>query len=125
MYELRVAKRTPEEDVLVGGLDDWADCGWIMQSVRLTGETDPVALREATLALMDRVMRTGLMVPGDIRDGVHITWDGNPDEWVSRISREWITEWGTNVPTPGAVTWLCNTAAGDEIARAVLARETR
>ncbi len=94
-----------------------------MQSVRLSGETDLAALREATIELIDRVMRAGLMVPGDLQDGVHITWDGDPDEWTARISREWIIEWGTKAPTPGAITWLNNTAAGDDIARAILARE--
>jgi len=117
------SQRTPKEDLLVGGLDDWADAGWALQSARLSGATDPVALRDLTLSLIAEVLREGLMVPGDIVGGDHVPWHGSAQETAERITREWVDEWGDEVPTPGAIVWLSNTEAGDEIARAVLARE--
>jgi hypothetical protein len=118
-------QRTPKEDLLVGGLDDWADAGWALQSARLMGETDPVALRDHTLALIAEVLENGLMVAGDIVAGEHVPWHGSEEEAAERIAGEWLDEWGDGVPTPGSIVWLNNTPAGDEIARAVLAREAK
>lgn len=36
--------RSLAEDVLVGGLDDWAYAGWIYGSTRFTGIVDPQQL---------------------------------------------------------------------------------
>lgn len=115
--------RTPLEDLLVSGLDDWADAGWALQSARLTGETEPSVLRDITLDLIAEVLRKGLMVAGDLVGSEHVSWHGEPQEWAERIRREWLDEWGDEVPTPGAIVWLNNTQAGDEVARDVLARE--
>ncbi|MGL5861543.1 MAG: hypothetical protein ACRCY9_09855, partial [Phycicoccus sp.] len=119
------AERTPKEDLLVGGLDDWADAGWALQAARLSGETEAVALRDVTLDLIAEVLREGLMVAGDVVAGGHVPWHGSAEEVAERISREWLDEWGVEVPTPGSIMWLDNTPAGDEIAHAVLAREAR
>lgn len=116
-------KRTPKEDLLVGGLDDWADAGWALQSSRLSGASDPIALRDFTLELIAEVLREGLMIAGDIVEGDHVPWQTSAEEAAERIAREWLDEWGDEVPTPGAIVWLSNTAAGDEIARSVLERE--
>lgn len=118
-----MARRSPKEDLLVGGLDDWADAGWALQSARLSGETDPVALRDLTLRVIAEVLGEGLMVAGDIVGDQHVPWHGSPEEAAERIAREWLDEWGEEVPTPGAIVWLDNTPAGDVVARAVLARE--
>lgn len=118
------ARRTPKEDLLVGGLDDWAYAGWALQSARLSGETNPIALRDVTLTLIAEVLRKGLMVAGDLVGNEHVPWHGEPEEWVERIRQEWLDEWGDEVPTPGAIVWLNNTQAGDEVARDVLARES-
>jgi hypothetical protein len=37
----RMDSRTPKENVLVGGLDDWADTGWIYRSTSLAGPQTP------------------------------------------------------------------------------------
>ncbi len=116
--------RTPREDLLIGGLDDWADAGWALQSARLSGTTKLTELRDATLALIDEVLREGLMVAGDLVGSEHVPWHGEPEEWVERIRQEWLGEWCDEVPTPGAIVWLRNTAAGDALARDVLDRET-
>ncbi|NYG58763.1 hypothetical protein BJ980_001686 [Nocardioides daedukensis] len=111
------------EDLLVGGLDDWADAGWALQSARLSGENDPTALRDLTLALIAEVLRGGLMVAGDVIGSDHVPWPGGPDQWAERIRREWLDEWPDEVPTPGAIVWLRNTPAGDQVVRDVLDRE--
>lgn len=117
------ARRTPKEDLLVGGLDDWADAGWALQSVRLSGIADRAALRDLTLALIEEVLCEGLMVAGDIVGDQHVPWHGTPTDWAQRVRDEWLAEWGDQAPTPGAIVWLNNTTAGDAVARSVLARE--
>jgi len=118
-----MTERTPLEDLLVGGLDDWADAGWVLQTVWLPGETDRARLRSLTFELIAEVLRGGLMVAGDIVGSEHVPWHGDAEDAIRRITSEWLDEWNNEVPTPGAIVWLANTAAGDEIARAVLARE--
>jgi hypothetical protein len=116
-------RRSPKEDLLVGGLDDWADAGWALQSARLSGVADSAALRDATLSMIAEVLRDRLMVAGDIITGEHAPWHGSADDAVRRITQEWLDESGVDAPTPGAIVWLANTPAGDQRARAVLARE--
>jgi hypothetical protein len=110
-------RRSAREDLLIGGLDDWADAAWALQSARLSGATDHAALRDLTLNLITEVLTEGYMIAGDIVAGEHVPWHGTPQEAAERIAREWIDEWGVEVPTPGAIVWLRNTPAGDEIAR--------
>lgn len=117
------ARRTPKEDLLIGGLDDWADAGWVLQSSRLSGETRPRALREIALALIAEVLREGLMTAGDMVNGKHVIWSGDPEKWIERIRNQWLEEWGEKSPSPGAIVWLDNTSAGDAFAAGVLARE--
>ena len=111
--------RTPKEDLLVSGLDGWADASWVSMSARVSGETDPTMLRDLTLRLITEVLRDGLMVAGD-----HGGWArAVAQAELERISHEWIVEQGEASPTPGPIVWLSNTAAGDELARAVVERE--
>lgn len=63
------------------------------------------------------------MIPGDVDRHGHHPWPCSAGEAVERITREWLTEWRGEIPTPGAIVWLANTEAGDNIAREVLARE--
>lgn len=118
-------ERTSREDLLVGGLDDWVDAAWAMQSARLAGASDGVVLRDATLTLIEEVLREGLMVAGDVTGGAHVPWPVSPQEAADRIRRDWLAEWSDEVPTPGAVVWLCNTTKGDDLARSVLIAESR
>ena len=117
--------RSPKEDALVGGLDDWADAGWIYGSTRLAGVTDPELRRILAIELIAELLIEGLMVPGDVDDNGHHPWLGSTTDAIERITREWLSEWPDDIPTPGAIVWLANTPRGDEIARQVLAREVR
>lgn len=116
-------QRTSIDDLLVGGLDDWADIGWVAQFARLSGVGEGASLRHRTLATVAEVLTKGLMVAGDVVAGEFRPWQLSTADAIARISRSWIEEWGAHVPTPGAIAWLSNTQAGDDVARAVLARE--
>ncbi len=118
-----MANRTLKEDLLVGGLDDWADAGWVLQTVRRAGLTDHADLRRLAIGLIAELITEHLVVPGDISVGDHVPWQCSEGEAIERIVREWLDEWGEDVPTPGAIVWLDNTPAGDETARTVLRRE--
>jgi len=115
--------RTPKEDVLVGGLDDWAYAGWVYGSTRLAGITDSEQRRGLAIGLIAELLVEGLMVAGDVDDQGHHPWPHPTGDAIERITREWLTEWPNDVPAPGAIVWLANTPAGNEIARRVLARE--
>ena len=116
--------RTPKEDVVVGGLTDWAYAAWVYSSSHLAGLTDYNQRRTYTLGLIAELLVEGLMRPGDVDQQGHHAWPCSPGEAVERITREWLTDWPNVVPTPGAIVWLANTEKGDELARSVLARET-
>ncbi|MDY7528875.1 MULTISPECIES: hypothetical protein [unclassified Cryobacterium] len=44
--------RSPKDDVLVGGLDDWAYAAWVYGSTRLSGLEDPGLRRTLTVPLL-------------------------------------------------------------------------
>lgn len=115
--------RTPIEDVLVGALDDWAYASWVYGSTRLAGLTDPEQRRTQALGLITELLVERLMVPGDVDELGHHPWPCSPGEAVERITREWLTDWRNDIPTPGAIVWLALTPAGRDIALAVLERE--
>jgi len=117
-------ERTPKEDLLVGGLDDWADAGWVYGSTRLAGITDQSNRRALAIGLVAEVIVQGLMIPGDVDDTGHHPWPHSTGDAIERIAREWLNDWPDEVPAPGAIVWLANTPAGDELAREVLSRES-
>ncbi|GAB3610302.1 hypothetical protein GCM10027414_24280 [Humibacter ginsengiterrae] len=117
-----MAGRTPKEDVLIGGLEDWIYASWVSNSI-----WDLVASqyrRTLTIGLIAELLVEGLMVAGDVDDQGHHPWACSIGEAIERIALEWLTEWRDEIPTPGAVVWLANTPAGDAIARNALRRES-
>lgn len=118
-----MADRTPMEDVLVGALDDWAYASWVYGSTRLAGLTDPEQRRTQALGLIAELLVERLMVPGDVDEQGHHPWPCSPGEAVERITREWLTDWRDDVPTPGAIVWLALTPAGRDVAQSILERE--
>ncbi|MDI6024602.1 hypothetical protein QBL02_13755 [Leucobacter sp. UT-8R-CII-1-4] len=113
---------TPKEGILIEGLDDWTDVSWATNYVRT-----PVPQsfwRPATIGLIAEMLVEGLIIPGDLRGGEHCPWGCSTGDAIARITSEWInTQWPHEVPYPGAIVWFANTEAGNEIARAALARE--
>lgn len=123
-YEEIWATWTPKESTLVEGLYDMVYASWVINFVR---ETVPEPLwRPTTIGLIAELLVEGLMLPGEVDyEGIHHPWDCSAGEAIARIALEWLTtEWSHDgVPYPGAIVWLANTEAGNEIARAVLARD--
>ena len=116
--------RTPKENLLIEGLYDWVYASWVYGITSLTEVTMPDERRALSLRLISELLTEGLMVPGDIDDGEHRPWLCSTAEAIERIRHEWLTEWPAADPDLGAIVWLANTEKGDEIARAVLARES-
>lgn len=118
-----MSDRTLVEDLLVSGLDDDAYAAWVYQVVTRSGLTDQGQLRALAIGTIAEVICRGLMVPGDEdRDGHH-PWPESRGDAMERITREWLAEWPDDIPTPGAIVWLANTEAGNNVARGVLERE--
>jgi hypothetical protein len=107
----------------VGGLDDWQYVSWIYGSTRLAGLRESASRRTFALGLIAELLVEGLMVAGDVDEQGHHPWPCSPGEAIERIAREWLTEWGDELPTPGAIAWFANTPRGNEIAQTVLRRE--
>ena len=116
--------RTPKEDVLVEGLSDWADAGWVLGSTDIAGISDISVRRTLAIGIIAELVTEGLMVPGDADEQGHHPWPHSAGDAIERIVREWLADWPNEIPTPGAIVWLANTAKGDEIGRRVLERET-
>lgn len=114
--------RSLKDDVLIGGLDDWADAGWVMQTVRQSGLLDPEELRSLAIGVITELLVEGLVLAGEITEGAHEPWQCTQGEAVVRITREWL-RWGSEVPTPASIVWLANSDAGDAAARTALAKE--
>lgn len=114
--------RSPIEDLVVSGLDDW-----IYESLAFPQSLDASlghkVRRAGALGLIAEAIFGGLMVPGDVVGRDHIPWTTSLSASFERIARKWITEWDEAWPTPGSIVWLDNTPEGDALARAVLERE--
>jgi hypothetical protein len=101
--------------VLGRGLDDWVDgseVAWVVQSVG--GATGTAAIRQLALAVIGRIVKDGLMEPGDVTEDGFRAWSVDADVALARIAEAWTPDMS---PRPGDVCWLSNTAAGDERAR--------
>ena len=120
-------ERSVIEDLLVGGLIDWLNPGWVYSTVaEMTSLTRFEDRWLYSIGVVTSLILDGLAVAGDLDErGEFGAWEVQGAEAVERIAREWKEDWWEKVPTPGAIAWLCTTEAGDRIGRAVLERETR
>lgn len=114
---------TLKEDLVVGGLDDWADASWAYQTAAQSGVRERAMCRMLAIGLIAEVIVEGLMVPGDVSGGEHEPWHCSRAQAIERIVGEWLDDWRDEVPTPAAIVWLANTPLGDALARSVLARD--
>jgi hypothetical protein len=113
--------RTPVEELLVEGLDDWLYASWITTPIRSV--TTVSHRRTMALGLIAEMLVDGLMVAGDVVDGRHQAWPCSTGEAIERITRVWLQDWRDELPTPGAIVWFDITDKGADLARQVLARE--
>lgn len=122
-YDRSMTSRDPKADVLIGGLDDWIYASWVTNSIWEL--TEPKWRRTMTIGLIAELLTEGLMIAGDVDSNGHHPWPCTTGEAIGRITRDWLTDWKDEIPTPGAIVWLANTPAGNDLARKVLGREAR
>jgi hypothetical protein len=113
--------RTLIEDLVARCVDDWVHdaevWGEIARRAGLSAEDRlPIAIGVITVALL-----RGLVIAGDVMGGFQ-PWDLSPSESAAAIADRWLPLEDPAV-LPGDICWLCNTSAGEELGRAVLARE--
>jgi hypothetical protein len=114
--------RALAEDVLVSALDDLVYAAWVLQIARRSGLSEASQLRQLVVGLVAELLLDGLVVAGDVFDGVHQAWACTVQDAVVRIVRDW-RDWGDERLTPGAIFWLALTPAGQSAAEAVQQRE--
>lgn len=113
--------RTLIEDLVTRCVDDWVHeaevWGEIARRAELSADDRlPIAIGVITFALL-----SGLVIAGDVMGGFQ-PWDMSPSESAAAIADRWLPLEDPAV-LPGDICWFCNTPAGDELGRAVLARE--
>lgn len=111
---------SPKEGILIEGLVDWVYAAWVTNYA--WDDVPQSLLRTTAIGLIAELLVEGLMIAGDADRNGHHPWACTTGEAIERITRDWMTQWPDEVPDPGDIVWLANTPAGDEIARAALAR---
>lgn len=101
--------------ILSSGLEDWIDPGLIYYFTKYLG-AEPIDRDLMVIGAIVRLVESGLMVPGQTRDGGFAPWPGGVDDWVARLVRYLAAFEG--MLGPGDVAWLQNTPLGDEMATA-------
>ncbi|AXE37436.1 hypothetical protein [Acidipropionibacterium virtanenii] len=108
-------------EVLIEGLVDWTDPGWVLSSVVQMRPGTATEERDEALTLIRAMLTEGFATAGGVDpDGNFVAWCLSPDKSADKIDDEFIREWGTELPTPGAISWFQNTALGDEIANRII-----
>jgi hypothetical protein len=103
-------------EVVKRGLDDWVDAAEVAWVVKFTGDqTTDSGIESLALEVIARLLRRGLMKPGDVTKDGFCEWDLEPHEAVERITRSWKAL--GRLPGLGEVCWLSNTGEGDRKAR--------
>ena len=124
IYDHRLA-RTPVEDVLCCGMDDWNDPGTFYSlAVTHLHLVDHLDRLRYAMGLAAEMVLAGLLEVGDVREHQFIVRSGDPAEVVGRFLSEWMAwDYGQGFPMPGDLMWFNNTPAGNKIAEARLAVE--
>lgn len=100
------------------GFDDWMYLAEVVQLVRADLKTDDlVVVMPSTISLIGMLVCEKLVIVGNIpRYGRHfLPWLGSIEAISARIRRDWLALGRELIP--GDVSWLCNTAHDDEVAR--------
>ncbi len=99
--------------ILRSGLDDWILLDEVAWEAMLgdASETN----RAATIRVLDRMFRDGLVVPGALGESGFEDWPGSPDQWLAQAHAE-LERLGWR--PMGAGSWLRLTDLGERVARA-------
>lgn len=80
-------------ELVVAAGHDWLTARDFITVAAEAGEVDgAVALARVAVGLASTMLRTGLLVPGDIVAGRLVPWEGSADEWESRITMHWLAD---------------------------------
>ena len=115
-----------EDPQVVVGFGLWWPAGDPGEGLCILGREEAPPLTVVRRKVTDAVsshLRAGLVEIGDLDelpDGAlgFVAWGVDPETAITRVEREW-DELG-RLPDLGQLFWLCNTAAGDAVARAAL-----
>ena len=114
------SRLSAEEEVLVRGLADYVSAAEVIDLGRETRDEPAGDSLRSAVGVVSRLIDNNLVVAGDLWDDF-MPWDCSADEAIGRIAHEWTAKADPFV-LPGEIFWLELTSAGEEIARAALAR---
>lgn len=115
--------RTPLDDILVGGLNDYISDVDVFGSASDTGIEDDNVLRQLSIGIVAEMLYRGLAVPGSYTKK-HGFVDLEQDWWITL--KDIIERWYSIDARPSreyGVFWLRSTPAADEMGRAIWARD--
>jgi len=114
------SSRTLTEDVLVAGLDDWTDPGWVLGLVGThypeMSSKDRLSL---SIGLIAEMVNMEWIVPGSVNGGFR-AWEKSNESWIERIVHEWLLL--DRNTTPGEICWFDLTEAGTRMAQEIWSR---
>jgi hypothetical protein len=102
-------------DILDEGLNDWVPVDRIIGGSRALAASEGSDFRQIASAVIEKLIRGGLMVPGVIGSSGFEAWAGSTEELVERVMSECE---GLSWAPFGAGCWMANTEKGDSAARA-------
>lgn len=97
-------------ELLVEGLDDWVPVDRLIGLVRASEDLRDRGLKEATVDILDHLLRQDLMAVGDLGDSGFEAWPGAVEENIAKVVA--ILD-NFNWEPLGGACWLSNTARGD------------
>ncbi|MBW4721341.1 hypothetical protein [Saccharothrix obliqua] len=100
-------------ELLDEGLTDWVPVDRVIGYARDIAESTPSDYVEVASRLIVRLIRDGLMMPGDIGSGVFEAWGGTGESLIRRViedcrAKSWQPQ--------GSGCWFLNTEEGDRLA---------
>ena len=101
-------------EILAEGLDDWVPVDSVIGSARDAAAHTGTDFRSLATATITHLIKTGLMVAGDLGNEGFERWPEPPAAMAHRVIDQ-CESFGWE--PLGAACWLANTAAGDERAR--------
>lgn len=98
--------------LLVEGLVDWLDPGWISGEAHDSGIVSDGDFRTMTVGAAAELLLGGLAVAGDVTEQGFEAWPTGPEQSLARIT-DWIVANPMEEWRPGEGFWLNSTVAGE------------